>query len=182
MQTLSCGRALRRLADQGTNLNLWSEAKEGRKNKPSHKIIFTQSLTFCLTPVPPAGTGGQSRVRAQRRAVHIPPDTGFAVPSQGWQSWSKPALVGPWKARRRNHAHKHPKQSLPTRHQTTPAHLLPHCDPTVGSVAIMCPSTNPPHREKGPSLTSSSAGRTQPALPCRSPSPAHQDGPGPAQL
>lgn len=75
MQTLSCGRALRRLADQGTNLNLWSEEKEGRKNKPSHKIIFTQSLTFCLTPVPPAGTGGQSRVRAQRRAVHIPPET-----------------------------------------------------------------------------------------------------------
>lgn len=72
MQTLGCGRALPRLADQGTNLNVRTEEKEGIKNKPLHKITFTQNLTFCLTAAPPTGTGEQGRDTAQTGALRTP--------------------------------------------------------------------------------------------------------------
>lgn len=142
MQTLGCGRALPRLADQGTNLNVRTEEKEGIKNKPLHKITFTQNLTFCLTAAPPTGTGEQGRDTAQTGALHTPPETlvslfplGADSPGADRPSWAHGGHTegamptsAPHKAFQRGTGPPH--QPHPGPHGGVSCHYVTHYQPT----------------------------------------------------
>lgn len=132
--------------------------------------------------MPPAGTGGQSRDRAQTRAVHIPSETPISL---------FPFRAGSFEPNQPSWAYgRHTEGTMPTstphkafqRGTGPPQHTSSGTvTPQWGQLPFCAPVPTHPTGKRAPCSPRPQQAEPSQQLPCRSPSPAHQERPGPAQ-